>query len=209
MQSSTALAQESISVKGDARSWLPIFSLLALGVAAGVGWRIELENRFGWDGLKWTTGHYWTEPVAVLLFIAWAAWVAPVHNRAGFVGALLIMAFVGSLATRLAADFLFARFGASFFVSLAIWLLIPVSFGALGRLFGAPVTLLKTICSTLLFVLSWPVAIFVRTFFEQRGSSDFIHALKSGFVIPFLVLSLGLPLLAFPAGRSGRGTVVK
>jgi hypothetical protein len=47
-------------------------------------------------------------------------------------------------------------------------------------------------------VVSWPLAIFVRSLLEQRGSADLIHALKSGFVIPFLVVSLGLPLLRFP-----------
>ncbi|HSI11568.1 MAG TPA: hypothetical protein VK961_05965 [Chthoniobacter sp.] len=180
---------------------MAILTLVALGVAGGVAWRVELERRFGWDALAWTSGFFWTVPVVVALFIAWAACFASVHNRAGFVGALMAFFLPGYLGANIALHAVFGRFASTFSFSFAlvIWLLIPLSFCLLCRLLGAPITAVKTICSTLLFVLSWPISTFVRDFFEERGSDDFIHALKSGFIVPFLIVSLGLPLLPYPA----------
>lgn len=185
-------------MKEGTRFGISILTLMALGVAAGIAWRVELEARFGWDSLLWTTRFHRTVPVVVALFIVWAARVARVGNRAGFVGALMVFTLPGYLAANVALHTTFGRFGPGFWVALPFWAMIPLSLCLLYRLFGAPVTLLKVIGSTLLFVLSWPIATFVRNFFEHRGGDDFIHALKSGFIIPFLVVSLGLPLLPVP-----------
>jgi hypothetical protein len=71
------------------------------------------------------------------------------------------------------------------------------------RLFGAQVPLNAMLLSALGFVASWPVAVAVRPLFETRGAPDPVHALKSGFVIPLLVLSLGAMLLPLPESQSG------
>lgn len=194
-------------MKEGSRFWISILTLVVLGVGAGFAWRLELEKRFGWDALAWTNGFYWTVPAAVVLFIAWAATFAAVHDRAGFVGALMAFFLPGYLGASLALHAVFGRFASGFSIALLFWLLIPLSLCLLYRFFGVPATLVKTVCSTLLFVLSWPIATFVRTFFEQRGSADIIHALKSGFIIPFLIVSLGLPLLPFPARHFRRKAV--
>lgn len=193
-------------MKEGTRFRMAFLSLVSLGVAGGVGWRVELEKRFGWDALAWTHGFFWTVPVVVALFIAWAAYFASVRNRAAFAGALMAFFLPGYLGASIALHVEFGRFasGISFLIALMVWLLIPLSFCFLCRLLGAPVTAVKSICSTLLFILSWPISTFVRDFFERRGSDDFVHALKSGFIIPFLVVSLGLPLLPFPARISRR-----
>ena len=64
---------------------------------------------------------------------------------------------------------------------------------------GAQISIGAALLSAVLFVVSWPLAVFVRSFFEKLGSPNPIHALKSGFVVPFLVVSLGFPMLHFPA----------
>jgi hypothetical protein len=89
-----------------------------------------------------------------------------------------------------------------------LWALIPIAFCQLCRAFGFGISVGRQVVSALLFVASWPLAIFVRSAFEDRGGQDLIHALKSGFVIPFLVLSLGLPLLRFswPTSRHRRAS---
>jgi hypothetical protein len=51
------------------------------------------------------------------------------------------------------------------------------------------------VLSSVLFVVSWPVAVWLLEVVDHRGGADLIHALKSGFVIPLLVVSLGFPLL--------------
>jgi hypothetical protein len=194
-------------MKEGTRFWISILTLVALGVAAGIAWRVELETRFGWNALVWTTRFFRTVPAAVALFIVWAVCVSRVRHRAGFVGALMVFALPGYLAADVALQTTFGRFGPGLWIALPIWSMLPLSLCLLYRLFGAPVTFLKVIGSTLLFVFSWPLATFVRGFFEQRGGEDFIHALKSGFIIPFLVVSLGLPLLPIPAGIFRRKAV--
>lgn len=75
------------------------------------------------------------------------------------------------------------------------WLLVPVGFSALCRGFGMHITLGPVLFSCAFFVLSWPLAVLLLDLTAHRGGPNLIHALKSGFVIPFLVFSLGLPVL--------------
>ena len=72
---------------------------------------------------------------------------------------------------------------------------MPLTFGLLCRLFGVRVRLLPVLASAILFMLSWPLAAYAFYFVENHGDPDFIHALKSGYVIPLHILSLGLPVL--------------
>jgi|GEM_PF-2382368 len=85
----------------------------------------------------------------------------------------------------------------------SFWILFPLVFCLLCRAFGFSIRWPLIVFSCVLFVLSWPAAVYLRSFIETIGSDDLIHALKSGFVIPFLVVSLGLPiLLARPAATA-------
>lgn len=102
------------------------------------------------------------------------------------------------------------------------WLLIPFAFAALCRLFGVRLRWLVVWLSAGLFVAAWPLVIIPGFVFDRWGipvfllgyinrfhpdavARDLIHALKTGFVIPLLVLSLGLPLL-FPKGSTAKRT---
>ncbi len=75
------------------------------------------------------------------------------------------------------------------------WLLVPLGFSAMCRAFGVRMAPGPVWLSSLLFVISWPLAILLLEITGRRGGPNLIHALKSGFVIPFLVFSLGLPVL--------------
>jgi hypothetical protein len=180
-----------------------------LALAAGIGWRLELELRWGWQSLAWINGFHWAVPVSIMLCIGWAVWVGRVRERVVFAAVLVGFAFAVFTAISFAFPLYFAAgptavitdviFGKSgrlvrFLVPL-LWASVPLMFCWICRFFGAPITIAQSLASALLFVLSWPVAVFVRTFFEQQGSPDTIHALKSGFVIPLLILSLAFPLL--------------
>jgi hypothetical protein len=180
------------------RGWAPAVTLLLLAVSAGIAWRVELERRSGWDGLAWIGYFHWAVPLCVGLFIAWTVWAARVRHPAVFVLALTCFAAAGYSVVSLAVHLMYSRFGSikTFGIAISVWPLIPLLF---CLLFGAPISLGRAIGSTALFVVSWPAAIFVRGFFEQIGAPDVIHAVKSGFVIPFLILSLGFPLLRIPA----------
>lgn len=77
-----------------------------------------------------------------------------------------------------------------------LWALIPLAFGWLCRWHGIRIHFGLHLLSSILFVASWPVAVWLLDVVDHRGGADLIHALKSGFVIPPLVISLGFPLLA-------------
>lgn len=198
-------------------TWLPGITLLLLALASGVAWRAELELRGGWQSLKWIGYFHWAVPVCVLAFIVWVVSCVRVQRPWLFAAVLVWFASISHVALKIALPL---YFGGGFYEMHAMtilgfgnfnagqdrlwilwwglplfWFLIPLAFCLFCRVFGAHITIARALASAVLFTVSWPFAIFVRGFFEDRGSPDLIHALKSGFVVPFLVLSLGLPLL--------------
>jgi hypothetical protein len=201
------------------RNWLPSIALLAIALAGGVGWRAELECRGGWAGLAWLGYFHWSVPIFVGAFVLWAAVFASVKNRVAFVVTLTAFSVGAYFITDIALRFFFGggpsamitvfnlgggdfhsgfrRFRILHLAAPVVWPVIPFLFCLLCRLFGAPITISRALCSAVLFTISWPLAVFFRAIFEQRGGSDLIHALKSGFVVPFLIVSLGIPLLHF------------
>jgi hypothetical protein len=203
------------------RTWFRSVTLILLALSAGMAWRVELEFRSGWDGLAWLDYFHWAPPVCVLAFVVWAVCVAPVRRPLMFASALSMFAVAAYIAVDFAFRIYFARGpyamitvinlgGGDFEAGLermrilatagpVCWALIPLAFCAICRGFGAAIKLRAALSSAVLFVISWPIATILITFSEHRASADFIHALKSGFVIPFLVVSLGLPLLISPA----------
>lgn len=180
-----------------------------------------MELRSGWASLAWLSYFHWAIPICSFAFLVWVVCVARVRRPLFFASSLLAF----SVAAYLAVDFAFTLYFAAGpsgmltvhflgggdldagfrrlwilpFAAPLFWALLPLAYCGICRGFGVPITVRAALLSAALFVVSWPLAIFVRSFFEQRGSADLIHALKSGFVVPFLVLSLGLPLLRFPA----------
>ena len=183
--------------------------LLVLAVLSGVSWRAELEFRGGWEGLAWLHYFHWVVPVGVLAFIAWVLWTTRVRRPVCFALALLAFGVVGYALVELGFSLFFAMgpsgmstvrgLGGAFWVLECLplgWALLPAAFLLVCRAFGARVTVIASVASTALFIASWPLAVWVRGHFESLGSANLIHALKSGFVIPWLVLALGLPLVA-------------
>ena len=68
-----------------------------------------------------------------------------------------------------------------------------------GRLVGVTATIAGV-------VGAWPLAALARTQFESVGGADCIHALKSGFIVPFLIFALGitfLPRFRVPFRKTG------
>lgn len=194
----------------------PAVALLLLAVASGVAWRLELELRGGWDGLAWIGYVHWTLPIAVVAFIAWAAIVAPVRKRALFVIALVCIAAASYAGVEMVQRGLwlhsapiFLAYAAGLYLPRVIpvdgalglwslpilWAMIPLAFSLACRLFGAPIDPNRAVLAALLFVLSRPISILLLALLRHPGAADEIHAVKSGIIIPFLIFSLGLPLL--------------
>lgn len=194
----------------------PAVTLLLLAVGSGVAWRLELETRGGWAGLAWVNYVHWCLPIAVAAFIAWAGIVAPVRKRAFFVFALVCLATVAYAGVEMILREVWLQSAPIFLVYAAglhlprvfpfdgalgiwvvpiFWALIPLAFSLVCRIFGAPIDPYRAALGATLFVMSWPVAILLLGALDHPGGADEIHAIKSGVVIPFLIFSLGLPLL--------------
>ena len=72
---------------------------------------------------------------------------------------------------------------------------VPIVFLIIVKLFRAPVTLRSSILCTGVWLLSFPIAMMLLALVNHRGQPDMLHAIKSGFVIPFLILSLCIPFV--------------
>lgn len=188
----------------------PRTTLWLIALLSGIAWRAELELRTGWASLQWIGQFHWAIPVGVLAFILWVLSVTRVQRLWAFatvlmfysVGAYVIMdCLLKTAFGRVIVlgdegmDAIVRRIATEKLVCFLLIALLPLSFALLCRLFGVRVRLLPVLASAILFMLSWPLATYAFFYLENHGDPDFIHALKSGYVIPLLILSLGLPLL--------------
>lgn len=189
----------------------PRITLWLIALLSGIAWRAELELTTGWASLDWIGQFHWAIPAGVLAFILWVLSVTRVQRPWAFAATLLVYSTAAYVIVEHllmtafgrvillgdeGMDAIARRIGIEKLVHFLLIVLLPLTFGLLCRLFGVRVRLLPVLASAILFMLSWPLAAYAFYFVEQRGMpGDPIHALKSGYVIPLLILSLGLPLL--------------
>ncbi|MBN8422827.1 MAG: hypothetical protein J0L73_28220 [Verrucomicrobia bacterium] len=188
----------------------PRTTLLIIALLSGIAWRAELELRTGWASLKWIGQFHWAIPAGVLAFILWVLGVTRVQRPGVFAAALLIYSTAAYVIVEMLLKTAFGRsimlgdddqhsiareiFNRKLTCFLLI-VLVPLTFSLLCRIFGVRVRILPVLASALLFMLSWPLAAYGFFYLEGHGDPDFIHSLKSGYIIPLLILSLGLPVI--------------
>jgi len=85
------------------------------------------------------------------------------------------------------------------FSELLIWLLIPVVNWGILRRFRPDLSLRNLLFSVGIFLLAIPFGlstlILLHTFTDQKGAIDLIHTVKSGAIIPWLMIALGFPYM--------------
>ncbi len=188
-------------------------TLLALSVLAGGLWRAEVELH-GWAGLTWLGYFHLAIPISIGLFIAWAAWAAPSRTRRSRLGVVLglcLLAPPGYLLTAVGLSVAFASGPSSMFMlsmslspavrALLIGVLLSIPLLCvllIARLGGAAVSWRRVVASLALASLAWPAATVPLRLLDHRGGADLIHALKSGLVVPLVVIAFGLAFLAPP-----------
>ncbi|PCJ63926.1 MAG: hypothetical protein COA58_14950 [Bacteroidetes bacterium] len=181
--------------------------LIALALVCGLLWRIELEYH-GWAALGWISYFHNAIPVGFVLFMVWANSVVklPIKKRLllNIVSILFAISvfyavnyslhtmYVINLAIFDASDLeIFIHVTSIFFI---VPLVILCAF-LLLRIFGFRVHWKHLLWSLLFILVSIPVSIFLLDLVNHKGSSNFIHTIKSGFIIPWIVLSLGVLVL--------------
>jgi hypothetical protein len=195
--------------------WTSLFAVAAVSTA---GWRAEVFQH-GWAGWTWISYFHWAVPAGVLLFVAWAAVFSGVRPFSRCLLFVVTTAAYAVVASWIAAGTLYSHFFTVFvgppqnvspltvpgqrlmWYSLAIFLVypaIPVGACAIVRGFGLRPTILHWILCIGLFLAATPLAILMLDVTHHEGGGHTINAIKSGFIIPLLMIGLGVPLLRLP-----------
>lgn len=179
-----------------------LLSLILLGILSGILWRAEIEWRFGWEGLTWVANGYYSAPLICLLFAIWL-FFTPCSNLPAAVGRSAF-AFVGGMVGYMiyqgCFSTIYGRFGpgfiAYFIVMGMIFLIVPLAICAVACWLTPNFQKRYFVLTPLMFAVSFPIACFFLWLTDHPGESDMIHAIKSGFVFPFLLIATGLPFLS-------------
>lgn len=183
------------------------FALLAVALIAAAGWRAEVEWR-GWAGLTWIGYFHWAIPFGALLFSGWLYRFAGARRPlalAALASGLAAAAFVGELDALRVVYSRWpggeARWIAGSTQALAVFWLYPTTLWIAGRRLGAPISGRGALAGLAAYAAAMPMAIVALDAVGHRGGADVLHAIKSGFVIPLLVGSLGLPFVLWRHGH--------
>jgi hypothetical protein len=192
-----------------------IWTLILFGLISGIIWRIEVEMQ-GWSGLKWISYFHWAVPIGVILFAVWLAifstipvlktrlWLA-----CGFLVAAIPLYFILSISFSY-----FFLSGPTAFTTMANLGTVVFSLLRLSILFVYPAILVLAWVaakrcglrlnwriyglSAIVFLGAFPLAILGITIVEKNINADAIHAIKTGWIFPFMTIGLGIPFLSPP-----------
>jgi len=195
-------------------------SLVAVSLAAAGLWRAEVEWH-GWDGLIWLRYFHWAVPISAGVFIAWIAVFCGAHpwwKRASLVAAEVVFAIVALWAAEATMWWYFGNgpwpvermlFIFAYHVRLGPWRLIlpgytlfivyplvPILGCVIARAFGACRTWKHWLVSNVVFLGAYPVAYAAMGLTRFGWNHDAsIHTIKTGFIVPLLVVGLGIAFL--------------
>jgi hypothetical protein len=185
-------------------------SLAVVALAAAAAWRVEIE--YGdVAGQWWVTYTHWAVPGGCLLFVCWAT-VVPMSlarvSRVTLGLALVAVMFVGLGLADLSLRWLFeplrtgqppagwdmaaSAAGAAFLAS------VPLLVAVVARLARLPVSWRRLIAAEAIWLAAPVLAaaavplIMTPDPAEQLYGLDFAHAIKTGLIVPPLVISLGI-----------------
>lgn len=188
-----------------------IISLSIVSVVCGLIWRGELEFH-GWHGLKWVSYFHYSVPVSLLVFLLWASNFLEIQRskKLWLLIALALSFIIGMYSVLITLKYTFItgpmamvllfepqnifidlyRNSAFFLIPFLIFL-----FPFVIKKVGLKINYKNAIYSLLGILVSAPLALIILFITNHKGGTDLIHTIKSGFVIPFLVFSLGILFL--------------
>lgn len=183
-------------------------ALIVVALLAAVAWRAEVEWH-GWGGLVWIGYFHWAIPAGALLFAGWLYRFARARRPAALALVSLALAALAYVTLYDALLVIYTRWP----IERGRWLLAgiqalaaiglyPAALWLAARRCGAPVRGVACAVAFQLWVLAPAAAGLVLDLADHIGGSDWLHAIKSGVVIPLLLVALGLPLV-WPEGRGG------
>jgi hypothetical protein len=194
----------------------PLINLLLVSVVSAALWWTEVHLR-GWDGLQWLTYFHTAIPIGMVLFLGWLYFHCAIPAAPKRVAYLFAVTVFAAGAYPIINWSLCAHFRGwvplnewllllsdnewplmlkvSYFSILIIFPAIPMVFWSLSWCFGAKFGRFGLISGSLSYLLATPLAMLLIAVVGHRGQPDAIHAIKTGFCIPFLMVGLGLPFV--------------
>jgi hypothetical protein len=186
--------------------WLNCVALLI-----AIAWRAEVELR-GWEGLTWLSYYHLAIAIGVGLFAAWLARYSNLPDRQQRLrlAGLFVLAFVplyellkfslslffstGPSAFALAGSLGFQLFA---ILRLSIFLVYPgilFLFWIAAQKFGLHLDRRTRLLSAGLYLGAWLLAVLIAPL--TGVPPDAIHTIKSGNLLLFMTVGLGIPFLA-------------
>lgn len=181
----------------------PLTYLLLISIICGFFWRAEVEY-YGWDGLKWLNYFHLAIPFSFILLITWvnSQFKASILKKSLFT--LTAFIYVSIMLILIINSFYYPYNKLLAFTEqyslVMYWLayiltpLVPLGAFLILKMFVVKTNWKKLLYSTVIFLTAIPLSIFILKITNHIGQADFIHAIKSGYIIPFWVFSLGFLL---------------
>ena len=194
-------------------AFLKTYSLLTLtffAILAGLIWRIEVEYH-GWKGLIWLSYYHIAIPITFFLFLIWAnlSIRLKLTKRVGLNLIAIVLAFIVIIVLEQSFRRMFISGPAAFFYFFGEdplgWLiyapyfvvaLLPISIALFSRIFGIVCKPLFVILGTLIMAISPDICVFLLELFKDKGSPNYIHTIKSGYLMTFWFFSIGFVFIS-------------
>ena len=174
---------------------IPILSLVFCSIIIAIIWRVEIEFH-DWKGLSWLRYFHWSIPVGFLLFLLWLNQVLIVKSKVLFNALFIVLSFLFFSLLKCLVEPLCIRGIASNEVlfssfSIGVTFILLVSFYFIYKQIKSSIVISRILYLPVFVLLSIPFSIYFLKTVNHVGSPDFIHSIKSGFIIPFWCCSIG------------------
>ena len=187
-----------------------LFSLIVFSISTGIVWRLEVEFH-GWDGLIWIGYFHYAVLGAIVFFLLWLNLSLKFDSLrrllftvTGIITALFFVTLyylsLSATMTRNPLVFVYLNKGAPLEILLhsgflLIPPLIPMVSALISRLFGIKCNVFFVGVSTIMMIVSPLLSEYILDWTHHRGGADYIHAIKSGYLIALWFFALGLTFI--------------
>jgi hypothetical protein len=197
-----------------------LFSLIILAIICGVLWRAEVEYR-GWAALTWISYFHYAVPAGFILFLLWANSTKSVSIQKRILINLVSIPFlfIVHIAFKTTLNHMFMSGPSMFLMTIIsrtselelffiqysvvpLLFLIPWGTYLILRIFKLHPELKYLRWSVAGMFLSIPASLLILKVTNHLGGPNVIHSIKSGIIIPFIVISFGLLFLKTKAQQS-------
>ena len=187
---------------------MSFYSLLFISLLSGIIFHVEIVLGVGWAGTAWLSSPQRSIPISLGMYFIWLFANTNIHFllRILFVGILIAILQYGGLqiiSMVIVGGYLSPRIAKTIFTfDSAIFFLLPIYVMSVLCLITRPFKNIRYayfLVSSILIYISVPFCMIVlspiKQVYGQRIDNDFLHIIKTGLWLPFIIFALGFPYL--------------